>query len=278
MMKKLSIALIISLTILAGTLAAGDNGLNLARMQGYKALKVFVQIKDEQIVTSDFLEYETENFIIKYRPEDENIVRETAYMFEESYDVMAKKYGHASNSKTVVVIYKDQEEFWKYQDVIQGQAVMGLYNMGTIHILSPNAYNPQRQTKMEYFRKNGPVLHEYTHKVLDEMTNGNIELWLTEGLALYEEYDENNVQWAPSFVYERYLSSQEMRAGFMYADEVQSYRQSFDMISYLVDKLGMESIQQLLSELKKGSSSNDAFLKVYGVTADQFIDSKVYSR
>jgi hypothetical protein len=197
-------------------------------------------------------------------------------MFEDSYYAALEQYGYTSSEKTVVIIYKDQDEFWNYQKAIKGQAVMGLYNAGTIHVLSPNAFHEQQQNSMEYFKKNGPVLHEYTHKVVDELSGGNIELWLTEGLALYEEYRVNNTEWAPDFVYDRYLGSQEMREGFMYADEVQSYRQSFDMVKFLIDNYGMERMQLLLQELKSGNNTDDAFLKIYGITANEFIDSEMY--
>jgi hypothetical protein len=276
-MRKRYVILLIIISIITTLVIAGDKGINTARMQGYKALKVFVQIKDEQIITSDFMEYQTEHFTIKYRPEDENIIRDTANMFEESYDAAVGEFGYKSPEKTVIIIYKDQNEFWSYQKAIQGQAVMGLFNMGTIHVLSPNAYKDQEQGSMEFFKKNGPVLHEYTHKVVDELTDGNIELWLTEGLALYEEYKINGTEWAPGYEYERYFISQEIREGFMYADEVQSYRQSFDMIRYLIDSYGMEKMKLLMQELKAGNSTDDAFLNIYGVTANEFIDSEIYS-
>jgi hypothetical protein len=222
------------------------------------------------------MEYQTEHFTIKYRPEDENNIREIAKMFEESYGEAVKQFGYSTSKKTMVIIYKDQNEFWDYQKSIQGQAVMGLYNLGTIHVLSPNAYKDQQQGYMRFFIKNGPVLHEYTHKVVDELTGGNVELWLTEGLALYEEYKVNKTEWAPGFEYKRYFNSQEMREGFMYADEIQSYRQSFDMIKYLIDIYGMDRTQMLFNDLKGGSSTDEAFLKIYGVTADEFINSDVY--
>jgi hypothetical protein len=275
-MKKLVIMLAITVTVLLTLVIAGDNGINTAKINGYKALKVFVQIKDEQIVTSDFMEYQTEHFIIKYRPEDENIIRDTARMFEDSYQLGLEKYGFKAEQRIVVVIYKDQNEFWSYQRSIQGQAVMGLYNMGTIHILSPNTYTNDKESPIAYFKKNGPVLHEYIHKVADEITGGNIELWLTEGLALYEEYEQYGIEWAPGFEYERYFNSQEMREGFMEAEETQSYRQSYDMMKYLIDVYGIEKLQLLLVDLGKGIGMNEAFTSIYGMSADEFIDSKIY--
>jgi hypothetical protein len=247
-------------------------------MQGYQALKVFAQFRDNEIVTSDFMQYETKHFIIKYRPEDENIVRDTANIFEKSYKESQKEFGYAPKDKNVIIIYKNEQELWKYQKSVQGQAVMGLYSMGTIHILSPNAFKDlQGESKMRNFEKNGPVLHEYTHRVVDDLTGGNVELWLTEGIALYEEYNVNGAVWAPGFKYERYFDAQEMRADFMNIEEVQAYKQSLDMVRYLVDHHGMNSLKQLMQELKSGSDMNAAFKKVYGVTADQFINSKAYA-
>lgn len=270
--------LMIVLTLGTTVIAAGDKGINTAKMQGYQALKVFAQFRDNEIVTSDFMQYETEHFIIKYRPEDENIIRDTANMFEKSYKQAQKQFEYQPKDKTVIIIYKNEQELWSYQKSVQGQAVMGLYSMGTIHIVSPNAYQIKGENKMRYFEHNGPVLHEYTHRIVDDLTGGNVELWLTEGIALYEEYDVYGTVWAPHFKYERYFNSHEMREGFMDAEEVQAYRQSLDMVKYLVDNHGMDSLKQLMQELKSGSDLNSAFEKIYGVTADQFIDSKVYAQ
>ncbi|MGB7605545.1 MAG: peptidase MA family metallohydrolase [Lutisporaceae bacterium] len=276
-MRRFIIILILVVSIFTTGLLVSDKGFNTAKIQGYKALKVFVQFKDNQIVTSDFLEYETEHFIIKYREEDENIIRDTSIMFEKSYLAAEKEFGYEPKNKTTVIIYKDQEELWSYQKSVQGQAVMGVYNMGTIHILSPNAYQNQGQNRLKYFESNGPVLHEYTHRIIDDLTGGNVELWFTEGMALYEEDNIYGTKWADGFLYERYFDSEEMREGFMYVDEVQSYRQSFDMVKYLIDNYGLDSVKLLLHELNNGESLDAAFLKVYGVTADEFIDSKVYA-
>ncbi len=276
-MKKFIIILFLVASIFTTGLLASDRGFNIAKIQGYKALKVFVQFKDNQIVTLDFLEYETEHFIIKYREEDENIIRDTANMFEKSYLALDKEFGYKPENKTTIIVYKDQEELWSYQSSVRGQAVMGVYSMGTIHILSPNAYGNQGQNKLKFFENNGPVLHEYTHRVVDDLAGGNVELWLTEGIALYEEYNIYGTKWADGFLYERYFDSEEMREGFMYAEEIQSYKQSFDMVKYLIDNYGLDSVKLLLQELKSGENLDSAFLKLYGVTADEFIDSKVYA-
>ena len=51
--------------------------------------------------------------------------------------------------------------------------------MGFIHLQSPLG-------NKDYF-KEGPMVHEYTHLVVDELTGGNYSRWFTEGVAQYVE-------------------------------------------------------------------------------------------
>ena len=204
---------------------------------------------------------------------DEDVVRDIGRIFEKSYEVEGLHYSYYPEDKTMVFLYNDQESMWKYQQSIKGQAVMGLYNMGIIHVLSPKAYLNQVKISAKDFEKNGPVLHEYVHRVIDDISGGNVELWLTEGLALYEEYAVDGIEWAEGFSYDIYYTSNELRNGFMELDETQSYRQSYDIVKGLIDRHGRESIISLLGELKKGSNLDEAFLTIYGEEIDEHIDS-----
>ncbi|HYE81913.1 MAG TPA: hypothetical protein VEG39_07070 [Clostridia bacterium] len=254
---------------------AGDKGFIMAKMQGYKALKVFAHVKSSEL-TPEFNIYETDNFIIKYTDKDEDIVRDIGKIFEKSYKVEGLHYGYYPEGKTIVFVYEDQESMWDYQQSVMGQAVMGLYNMGIIHVLSPKAYLNQNKIEEKDFEENGPVLHEYVHKVIDDKSGGNVELWLTEGLALYEEYAVDGVEWAEGFAYESYFTGDELRNGFMELEETQSYRQSFDIVKGLIDQHGRKSINDMLEELKKGYSMDEAFLTIYGQTLNEYIDSDAW--
>lgn len=251
---------------------AGDKGLIAAKMQGYKAMKVFAQVRSSGL-TPEFSIYETENFIIKYTEADADIVEDIGSIFEKSRSVEGMRYGYYPENKTMVFLYSDQESMWDYQQSIRGQAVMGLYNMGIIHVLSPKAYFSEKRIENGDFEKGGPILHEYVHSVIDEKSGGNMELWLTEGIALYEEYAVDGVEWAQGFTYERYFTAAELRDDFMLLEETQSYRQSYDIVKGLVREYGKESIIALLEELKKGNVMDEAFLEVYGCGLNEYIDS-----
>ncbi|MDD3705619.1 MAG: peptidase MA family metallohydrolase [Clostridiaceae bacterium] len=250
----------------------GNKVFTALRMQGYEALKVFAQIKSSEN-TSEFHIYETKHFIIKYTDKDEDAVRDIARIFEKSYEVEGRHYGFYPKGKIIVFVYYDQENMWDYQQSVKGQAVMGLYNFGIIHILSPKAYLNSMQIFTKEYEAGGPILHEYVHRVIDDRSGGNVELWLTEGLALYEEYDVDGIEWAEGFSYERYYTANELRNSFMELDETQSYRQSYDIVSGLIERSGRDSIGRMLDELKKGNTSDEAFLRIYGEDLNEYIDS-----
>lgn len=250
---------------------ADDKSRGAAKIQGYQALKVFAQAGSRRL-PSEFESFETEHFIIRYESMDGGSFEGVAAVLERSYEAVGKAYRYYPQGKTVVFIYGSQQEMWDYQRAVRGQAVIGLYNMGIIHILSPDAYLEKTGDQMAEFEKNGPVLHEYTHLVIDEMSGGNVELWFTEGLALYEEFRVNGAEWAPGYAYDRYYESRELRQQFAYLEENRAYRQSFDMVRALIEKHGKEKIIALLYELKSGYGFDQAFSKVYGFSADSFID------
>lgn len=273
-MKKYIIkATIASILICVIILASDAKNIMMIKAQGYKAVKAFVQIQSSSL--SDFYTYETEHFVIRYSSNDENIVRNVARLFEESYWILNQEYVYAPNGKTLVFIYESKQQMWEYQKVVEGQAIMGFYRMGVLHILSPNTYPENAFDFADYYKNNGPIMHEYAHKLLDDISGGNIEMWLTEGIALYEEYEKLGIEWAPNYCYQRLFSAYEIRNSFMIIDETQAYRQSFDAVSILIHEFGKDKLYELLRLLRKGFNMNQAFLAIYGFSADEFLDTQL---
>ncbi|MFZ5353958.1 MAG: peptidase MA family metallohydrolase [Bacillota bacterium] len=274
MKKKLLVVIITMVITFAYIFSFNDKAYFLAREQGYKALKVFASVKNSELM-EDFLIYETEHFTIKYRERDENIIRNVGRLLEESYDALNKEYSYEPEGKTAVYVYESQQQMWEYQNEVRGQAVMGFYSMGDLHILSPNAYDENKLNFVDFFEKHGPIMHEYMHKLADDITGGNIELWFTEGIALYEEYEKLGIEWAPDFDYEKLFSAEELRKNFMGIEETQAYRQSFDAIDILIKEYGKTKLYETLILLGQGYSLDKAFMAVYGFTADSFLDTQL---
>lgn len=274
-MNKKLIRHIIVLTIVSVLFFfAGGNGLVAAKMQGYKALKAFAEASSS--ISGEFKVYETGNFIIKYTEADADIVGDLGNIFEKSLRVEGERYGYKPSRKMTVFLYSDQESFWEHQPAVKGQAVMGMYNLGVIHVLSPKAYLSKEQVAEKDFEKGGPILHEYVHSIIDEKTGGNLELWLTEGIALYEEYAVDGVEWSQGYNYESYFTADDLRKSFAALEENQAYRQSFDIVKGLIDNYGKENLLALLGELKSGKPMEVAFRSVYGFGLDEYINSNGY--
>lgn len=239
------------------------NNFIAAKMGGYTALKLIENSRVESFC-EEFLTYESKHFIIRYTNYDKKIIDKIAQMFERSYLLVGQAYDHYPEEKIKVFMYSNKEQFWRYQKVISGQAVMGLFNMGIIHILSPNAYFNDSEKFLEYYEKDGPILHEYTHKVVDELCGGNIELWFTEGIALYEEYSLNKTEWAKDYDCLPYYTTYELRRNFIKLDPILSYRQSFINVKELIENHGKEKLIMLLEKLKSCEDFDEAFYDVYG--------------
>ncbi len=271
-LKKWPLRLLIVLSIFTVLFFfTSDRSRITAKIYGHNTLKAFAQAGSRQLIPG-FESFKTGHFNIKFKATDRENVARVGEVLERSYEAVGRAYGYYPDKPVLVFLYASQREMWNYQWAVRGQAVLGLYDMGIIHVLSPGAYLEENEEQMQDYEKNGPILHEYAHLVIDELSGGNVENWLTEGLALYEEYAVNGVEWAPGFQYDHRYKSRELRQSFGELNEYQAYRQSFEMVRMLAEDHGREKIIKLLGELKKGNGTDKAFEAVYGFTADAFVN------
>ncbi|HCJ58734.1 MAG TPA: hypothetical protein DHV55_16285 [Clostridiaceae bacterium] len=226
----------------------------LARSTGYKALKVFEYYKSTEL-SSSIEEVNKPHFILKSRGADEKTVEELGNLLEKSYDLVGKEFNYYPTKNIPVFVYGSMEAFWDYNKALDGETVMGLYNMGVIHLVVPEAFD----LTLEQYETNGPVLHEYTHLVVDELTGGNLETWFTEGLALYQEYNVYGTEWGQFMDSKDEYSLEDLRGNFMALDSDKAYRKSFLIMKDIYDRKGNHEVLDLLKELKAGHDFYKAF-------------------
>ncbi|NLB88000.1 MAG: hypothetical protein GX790_02045, partial [Syntrophomonadaceae bacterium] len=135
--------------------------------------------------TAGFNEITTEHFIIKYTPADEDNIDSIAKASEKSFEEVTQLFGYTPKTKTTVVVYPDTESLAKSFGWNKNEKAMGVYWAGTIRILSPSQW-VTGQVEDEFY-KEGPMVHEFTHLIVDDLTNGNYSRWWTEGIAQYVE-------------------------------------------------------------------------------------------
>ncbi len=118
----------------------------------------------------------------------------------------------------------------------------------------------------------GAIAHELTHLVVHQVVfNPYIDIppWLDEGLAMYAEGPldtQFTVPLAQAEANHTLISIRSLCSPFSaYPDQATlAYGESYEIVSYLIDKYGREKMFDLLNTFSQGSSYDGALEAVYG--------------
>jgi hypothetical protein len=120
------------------------------------------------------------------------------------------------------------------------------------------------------------VVHELTHLVVHQATfspYGQLPLWLDEGLAMYNEGELDPVfrsSLEEAILEDELISVRSLCSPFSAETEKArlSYAQSYSLVEYLLDNYGQDSMLDLLTIFKQGSTYDEALTEVYGFDID----------
>lgn len=216
--------------------------------------------------------YETPHFIIKYTTADAENITMVAQAAEAAYQPVTAALGHAPAKKSVLLVYNDKKELNKAFGWSGDQSAMGVYWGGVIQILSPQAWMKSGDTTEEFIHS-GPMVHEFTHLVFDQMTNGNYSRWFTEGLAQYIEYRTNNYEWITpaNRLTGKLFTMAELEQNFdNLPDQSMAYRESLAAVRYIAEVHGEDKLSQIIDEMKKGQSTEKAITQTLGMDYTAF--------
>lgn len=193
------------------------------------------------------------DFIIEY-PKDK---RDVAYMVLDSLESDSRQvydfFSYRPVKPVEIIIYDNADDMRDALHISRNRTVEGAYYMGKITILSPYAWPDAPKTDIEdYFMMSSPVVHEITHMVVDEITRGNVPVWLTEGIATYMEYRIMGYDWTADIDVKEPYSIEQLTKDFDKLDEYQAYRQSFLIVKRMVDRYGDEYIVGILNCMGHG--------------------------
>ncbi len=120
--------------------------------------------------------------------------------------------------------------------------------------------------------------HELAHivtAVAGEGPFGNLPAWLDEGTAVYAQASPGGFQSALERAVDRgrVLSLRSISSAPGDPGSVDLfYGQSWSIVSYLIDTYGSEKFAQLFATFKKGATTDEALLAVYGLDQDGLED------
>lgn len=218
------------------------------------------------------------HFEIRYQPEDVDMASIVLNTAEEAVEPVNARLGYAPQGRMLVLVYPTREALGKSFGWAADQSAMGVYWAGTIRVLSPAAWiesGPQYQVAQE-FRTTGPMVHEYTHLVVDYISRGNYPRWFTEGVAQYIERDFTGFMLSDQVIgsEEEWFSLNELDRNFdTPLGQPKAYRQSLAMIDYLGQEYGEDAFVRILHRLGQGVSFETAWKDETGVSLEQFEDS-----
>lgn len=223
-------------------------------------------------------QWSTERFVVYYDGESSADARLVASVGEQLLDRVLRDFRVELDpeEKVTVIIKNDRQSLNDALGLDANHSVLGAYYHGVIWVLAPSAWVPEApagltpeqavQWRNDYFRREGPMAHEFVHLALDRRTGGRIPAWLNEGLAQYEEYTLHGWEW----VEERnrldqplYTLHQLSESFDLLENQALAYRQSYLFIHFLVDELGEESIEQLLVGLRAGRSDRQILQQMF---------------
>ena len=120
------------------------------------------------------------------------------------------------------------------------------------------------------------LVHELTHLVVHQAAfspYGQLPLWLDEGLAMYNEGELDPVLRSyleEAILEDELISVRSLCSPFSaYSEKASlSYAQSYSLVEYLLDNYGQDSMLDLLTIFKQGSTYDEALTEVYGFDID----------
>lgn len=227
---------------------------------------------------ANWREADSAHFIVRYQAPDADVVNLILETAEESRIRVTRDFGYAPTEKTLIAVYPTREALRDSFGWPASQSAVGVYWAGAIRLLSPHAWATaasQEELALE-FRSGGPLVHEYTHLVLDYLTDGNYPRWFTEGLAQWEEYRVTGYVWndpdgdLTGRDVDALYSVHELESEFDSLDnQALAYRQSLSLVTYLAKDDDGAKIKAVIGKLAEHYELKSAIRAVYGQSLDQ---------
>ena len=227
-------------------------------------------IKSQSVgVSSQVLCVETEHFRVEYTKLDENDVYMVCASAEKALQALTEAgFPYTGEEKILLSIYPNTESLAESFGWERDEQAMGAYYDGKIGILAPTAWMGEEKNQLRFDRE-GPVLHELTHLIVDEMTEGHYNRWWTEGVAQYMEKKIYHFQMAPPEQIERFYSLEEMAQNFDRLQQRQVYWQALQAIEWMESMYSEDGLKAIMQE---AAQEKDFYQGLKNVVGQDFAD------
>lgn len=257
MKKILLYALIISIGILSFIMIKEYLQISLYPLiKNYQEKKIIGSLNDYKTIN-------TEHFTIYFKEGEESVGKATGDIIEKHYNYVCSSFNHYPEGKIPIIIYEKEEDIIQSINLDRNQPPpIGVYYSGTINLLSPKNWM-EEDNLIEEYEKINPVVHEFTHLIVDEKTKGNYPLWLTEGLAVFMEKATMGIEWNGGIGETSDITLKQLNNNFEDIEFEIAYRKSYETIVYLDSQYEFDNINLLLDNLGIGTNIDTSLKRVF---------------
>ncbi len=205
-----------------------------------------------------------EHFIVRMSPREAEIYGADALdLLERARQHLSKKYGLELTSPVMVEIFPEQKDFAvRTFGMPGGEGYLGVCFGNVITANSPASHDMNWQSVL---------WHEFCHVITLNMTRNKMPRWLSEGISVYEERradprwgEQINPLYRQMIVEGKMKPIADLSSAFMAPPSglhLQfAYYQSSLVVEFLIEKFGLEKLQQVLRDLATGTPINDALI------------------
>jgi tetratricopeptide (TPR) repeat protein len=185
-----------------------------------------------------------------------HLAGEILNVLETAYNKVGRDLNHFPASRIPVIIYASKD----YRTLTAGPDWSGGLYDGKIRIPIGGAVEITPLLK-------SALIHEYTHVVVFELTNGHCPTWLNEGVAEVEgrmAYNPPMAELGKRAKHGGFHSLKTLEGPFAALatrDAALAYQQSYSMVNFMVSTYGWHKVREILVNLGAGMPPDDAISK-----------------
>ena len=212
-----------------------------------------------------FTTLQDDSFTLRMEADESKLYgTEVLALLHQAKQTLGKKYGLELNDRITVEVFPNEDDF--AVRTFGMPAVSGYLGVCFGRVITANSPASRRENPSNW---EAVLWHEFCHVVTLELTQNRIPRWLSEGISVYEELQQNPAwgqQMDPRYR-EHILNGGltplgELSSAFMRPESgwhLQfAYFESALAVDFLVQNFGIESLRDVLMDLKAGLPVNVA--------------------
>ena len=219
----------------------------------------------------DFSTLESEHFRLLIHSDEREVLGPLILeIAEASFDSLSARYPYEPNGQILIEAYNDADDFAVR---IAGVPHAGLLGVSFGDVVAVNTPRAQAGESYNWART---LWHEIAHTMAIGTSKHHVPRWLTEGLSVYEE-KRSHPEWGRelelaflgAFEQDLLLPLGEIDRGFTrpsYSGQVLlTYFHAANIIEFIVDEFGFESITEILETLASGATQEESVQRALGI-------------